>query len=53
MPCPVEVTILDDSVTLKEIAEKIYEVALHPVKYEGEYIAGTAEDAERHKPHNR
>ncbi|MBI2954842.1 MAG: hypothetical protein HYY30_11050 [Chloroflexi bacterium] len=45
-----EVTILDDSVTLQEIAEKIYVVAMHPVKYEGEYIAGVAEDAERHKP---
>lgn len=52
MPCPVEVTILDQSVTLQEIAEKIYEVALHPVTYEGEYIAGTAKDADRHKPHN-
>ncbi|TAK37032.1 MAG: hypothetical protein EPO21_00650 [Chloroflexota bacterium] len=50
VPSPVEVTIYDDSTTLAEIAEKIYRVALHPVKHNGQYIAGTAADAERHKP---
>ncbi len=50
VPCPVEVTIYDKTVRLEEIAERIYKVAYHPVKYRGEYLAGTAEDAERHKP---
>ena len=50
VPSPVEVTIYDPSVTLAEIAEKIYKVAYHPVTCNGQYIAGTAEDAERHKP---
>ncbi len=49
IPNPCRVTIHDESITLKEIAEKIYAVAQHPVLYEGQYIAGTAADRDRHR----
>lgn len=49
VPSPVEVIIHDPSVTLKEIAEKIYRVAEHPVTYEGEYLAGSPADASKHQ----
>lgn len=50
MPCPVVVTFHDPSATLKEIADLIYYVAMHPVRSHEGYLAGTAEDANRHKP---
>ena len=50
-PCPVVVTIHDPSIDIKEIAESIYRVAMHPVRRGEEYIAGSAADADRHKPH--
>ena len=50
VPSPVEVTIYDPALSLREIADRIYRVASHPIKYRGEYLAGTAQDAERHKP---
>ncbi|MBI4319493.1 MAG: hypothetical protein HY675_13480 [Chloroflexi bacterium] len=43
-------TIYDESISLAEVADRIYRVAMHPVKYQGEYIAGEAKDADRHKP---
>ena len=49
VPSPFQVTILDDSVTIEEIAQQIYDVAQHAVTYEGRYLAGSAADAERHR----
>ncbi|MDO8673458.1 MAG: hypothetical protein Q7O66_18780, partial [Dehalococcoidia bacterium] len=51
LPCPVTVTIHDPSIDTKEIAERMFRVAAHPVRSGDQYIAGCAADAERHKPH--
>lgn len=49
MPSPFRVSILNDTVTLDEVAKKIYGVAQHAVTYQGRYLAGDAADAERHQ----
>lgn len=49
IPNPCKVTILDDSITLREVAEQMYAVAQHAVLYEGAYLVGTAADALRHR----
>ena len=62
MPCPVEVVIRGDGIALSEVAELIFQVAQHPVRYwaayegarevapKGAYLAGCAADAELHRP---
>jgi len=49
VPNPCTVTILDESVTLEEIAQRMYDVAQHGVIHEGRYIAGSEADRDRHK----
>ncbi|MGE5675572.1 MAG: hypothetical protein ACM3XM_17120 [Mycobacterium leprae] len=49
IPNPFHVSILDDSVTLDEIAAMIYAVAQHGVLYEGKYLAGSEADRDRHR----
>lgn len=49
IPNPCKVTLLDDEVTLKEIADLMYGVAQHGVLYEGQYLAGSEADRDRHR----
>jgi hypothetical protein len=49
IPNPCKVTLHTDDVTLKEVADLMYGVAQHGVLYEGEYLAGSAEDRDRHR----
>lgn len=49
IPNPFTVTILDDSLTLQEVADAMYAVAHHAVLHEGQYIAGSAADRDRHR----
>ena len=62
MPCPTEVAIRGDAITLSEVARLVYQVAQHPVRYwaaygganevapRGAYLAGCAADADLHRP---
>lgn len=62
VPCPTEVVIRGEAITLAEVAELIYQVAQHPVRYwaayegadevapKGTYLAGCAADADVHRP---
>lgn len=49
IPNPCKVTIHDDSVTLQEVADKMFAVAQHAVLHEGRYIAGSEADRDRHR----
>jgi hypothetical protein len=49
IPNPCKVTLLDDSVTLEEVAEKMYAVAQHGVLLDGRYLAGSEADRDRHR----
>lgn len=49
VPNPCTVTILDERITLEEVAQRMYTVAQHGVIYEGRYIAGSEADRDRHK----
>lgn len=49
IPNPCRVVLLDDTVTLQEVAEKMYAVAQHAVLHEGRYIVGSEADRERHR----
>jgi len=49
IPNACTVTILDDGITLQEIADRIYAVAEHAVIHNGVYLAGSPEDRYKHK----
>lgn len=49
VPNPCRVVLLDDQVTLEEVAAKMYAVAEHAVLHEGKYIAGSEADREKHR----
>jgi hypothetical protein len=49
IPNPCKVTLFDDSVTLEEVAAKMYAVAQHGVLYEGRYLAGSEADRDKHR----
>ncbi len=49
IPNPCRVRLLDDAVTLQEVAAKMFAVAQHAVLHEGRYIAGSEADRERHR----
>jgi hypothetical protein len=48
IPNPCKVTLLDDGVTLQEVAQLMYDVAQHAVAYEDKYIVGSEADRDRH-----
>ena len=49
IPNACKVVIHDDALTIEEIAAMMYGVAAHGVIYEGRYIAGSAEDRDKHR----
>lgn len=49
VPNACKVTMLDDDLTIEEVAALMYGVAQHGVLYEGRYIAGSAEDRDKHR----
>lgn len=49
IPNPCKVTLLDEHMTLDEVAQLIYKVAEHAVLFEGRYLAGSAADRDRHR----
>jgi hypothetical protein len=49
IPNPCKVTIIDDNATLQEVADLVYKVAGHAVLYEGNYLAGSAADRDKHR----
>lgn len=49
IPNACKVTLLDDAVTLEEVAALMYAVAQHAVTYEGRYLVGSAADADKHR----
>jgi hypothetical protein len=49
IPNPCKVTILDDSITIGEIAERIYGVSQHAVLLDGKYLVGSEADRDRHR----
>ncbi|HYG57044.1 MAG TPA: hypothetical protein VD902_03150 [Symbiobacteriaceae bacterium] len=49
IPNACKVVLLDENVTLEEVAQAMYDVAQHAVLHEGRYIVGTAADRDRHR----
>lgn len=49
IPNACKVTLLDDAVTIEEVAQLMYGVAQHGVLLDGRYIAGSEADRDRHR----
>lgn len=49
IPNACKVTLLDENVTLQEVADLMYGVAQHGVLFEGKYLAGSEADRDRHR----